>query len=290
MKPWRAGLLVFGTSGAVLVLEIVVGRLLAPYVGVSLETFTGIIGTCLAGIAAGSALGGTIADRRDPRALVGPVLIAAGVLTWVALPVVSAVGPRLGNGPVAVVLLTALAVGGPVVLLSAVAPMVTKVRLDTLEETGTVVGGLSAAGTLGALAGTFLTGFVAVSFLPSRVIMLLSGAGLVLAGMVSSWRAGRRPQAAELAVAAAVGVGALLTGSPCEVETRYFCVRIAEDRDDPSRRDLYLDRLRHAAVDLDDATRLDIRYVRLFADAADAMPAGSLDVLHIGGGGFSFPA
>ena len=37
-----------------LVLEILAGRLLAPYVGVSIETFTGIIGVVLAGIAVGA--------------------------------------------------------------------------------------------------------------------------------------------------------------------------------------------------------------------------------------------
>jgi hypothetical protein len=41
--------LVFFTSASVLVLEILAGRMLAPFVGVTLETFTGIIGTVLAG-------------------------------------------------------------------------------------------------------------------------------------------------------------------------------------------------------------------------------------------------
>ena len=45
--------LVFVASGAVLVLEILGIRLLAPYVGLTLETTTTIIGTVLAGIAAG---------------------------------------------------------------------------------------------------------------------------------------------------------------------------------------------------------------------------------------------
>ncbi|MDP8954677.1 MAG: fused MFS/spermidine synthase, partial [Actinomycetota bacterium] len=44
-----AAALVFCTSAAVLVLEILAGRLVAPYVGVSIETFTGVIGTVLAG-------------------------------------------------------------------------------------------------------------------------------------------------------------------------------------------------------------------------------------------------
>ncbi|MDP9020228.1 MAG: fused MFS/spermidine synthase, partial [Actinomycetota bacterium] len=67
MTTRAAAALVFCTSAAVLVLEILAGRLVAPYVGVSIETFTGVIGTVLAGIALGSAAGGRLADRRDPR-------------------------------------------------------------------------------------------------------------------------------------------------------------------------------------------------------------------------------
>ena len=48
LPGWLAIALVVGTSAAILVLEILAGRLLAPYVGVSLETYTGIIGTVLA--------------------------------------------------------------------------------------------------------------------------------------------------------------------------------------------------------------------------------------------------
>ena len=47
-----AAALVFVASGAVLVLEILGVRLLAPYVGLTLETTTSIIGAVLAGIAA----------------------------------------------------------------------------------------------------------------------------------------------------------------------------------------------------------------------------------------------
>ncbi|MBT5775472.1 MAG: fused MFS/spermidine synthase [Dehalococcoidia bacterium] len=60
-----ARVLVFGTSASVLVLEILAGRLMAPYVGVTLETFTGIIGVVLGGIAAGAWLGGWAADQVD---------------------------------------------------------------------------------------------------------------------------------------------------------------------------------------------------------------------------------
>ena len=90
MRSWSANALVFGTSAAVLVLEIVAGRLLAPYVGISLETFTAIIGTVLAGIALGAALGGRLADHRDPHPLIAAALVIGGGLTWLSLPIVTA--------------------------------------------------------------------------------------------------------------------------------------------------------------------------------------------------------
>lgn len=282
--------MVFGTSAAVLVVELIAGRLMAPYVGISLETFTGIIGTMLAGIAAGAAVGGWLADRFPPRSMIGPALVAGGALCWLSLPILSWLGPRVGTGPVAIVTLTTVAFFLPVAVLSSVSPMVAALRLDRLDHTGSVVGGLSAAGTFGALAGTFLTGFVLVAALPSRTIVLAVGGVLVVVGVGISWRLVRtRPDLPTVGVLVlCLAVGARAEG-PCEIETAYFCVRVEERASDPQVRDLYLDRLRHARVHLDDPTELDIRYVRLLANVADALPEGPLDTLHVGGGGFTLP-
>src|SRR5690606_37329778 len=114
---------------------------MAPYVGTSLETFTGIIGTMLAGIAAGAGVGGWLADRGDPRRMVGPAVVAGGALCWLALPVLSFLGPLVGTGPVAIVTLTTAAFFLPVAVLSAVSPMVAALHLDRLDHTGSVVGG-----------------------------------------------------------------------------------------------------------------------------------------------------
>lgn len=295
MRDLNATALVFVTSAAVLVTEIIAGRLMAPYVGVSLETFTGIIGTILAGIALGSALGGRVADVTDPARLVPALVVVGGGLVWLSLPIVTALGPQLGEGPVAIVALTTAAFLAPAAVLSAVPPMVAKLRLDHLGETGTVVGRLSAAATAGALAGTFLTGFVLIAYLPSRVTVITTGALLVLIGVALWVRARTRVglSATAMALVAAGVTGALALGvttsTPCEHETVYYCVRVETDPANPDGRLLVLDTLNHSYVDLADPTLLDFRYVRLFADVAGDLPDGPLDALHVGGGGFTFP-
>lgn len=295
MRSWAAATLVFSTSAAVLVLEILAGRLLAPYVGESLETYTGVIGTILAGIATGAAVGGRIADRRDPKPLLGPTLVVGGLLAWLALPVIDLLGPGVGPDPAGIVVLTSFGFFLPAAVLTAVSPMAAKLRLGDLGETGTVVGGLSAAGTAGALFGTFVTGFVLVAAIPTRPIVLGVGAALVVTGVVlwirlASARADRGAIALVLLAAVSAGGWAISTDGPCEHETQYFCARIEIDPDRPSGRVLWLDTARHSYVDLEDPRHLEFRYTRLFADVTEAtMPPGPIEALHIGGGGFTFP-
>jgi MFS family permease len=297
MSMWLAGLVVLFTSAAVLVLEILAGRLLAPYLGVTLETWTGIIGTILAGIALGTWLGGRLADRVDPRRLLGPLLIVGGALTLAVVPMVGiAGGMRLRSDPVGIVTFAVLCCFLPAAVLSAVSPTVVKIQLRDLAQTGTVVGRLSAIGTAGAIAGTFLTGFVLVAAVPTRPVVIGLGIALVAAGVVlGGWLA--RSQRIQLAV---LGLATLLLGAawtvavpqPCERESAYFCIRVDEGGADGSTvRTLRLDTLRHATVDLADPTWLGFAYTRAFGDVIDAMaaPGSPIDALHLGGGGFTMP-
>ncbi len=294
MSTLSARALVFFTSAAVLVMEVLAGRLMAPFVGVTLETFTGIIGTVLAGIALGAWLGGRAADQRPPQTLIGPALVAGGILALLSPTIVAVMGPSFSGGtPVEIVVLTAVGFFLPAVVLSTVPPLVVKVKLQDLGETGAVVGQYSAFGTFGAIFGTFVTGFVLVAALPTRPILLGVGGALVITGLVMATRhrlVGSR--AVALLAVAAVGVGALTAAfpGPCQTETAYFCARVTADEERPTGRVLWLDNLRHSYVDLEDPTHVEFRYGTLFVDAITTQaPQGALDALYIGGGGFTFP-
>lgn len=293
LPPAVGAALTFAASACVLVLEIAAGRLLAPYVGVSLTTWTSIIGVILGGIALGAWAGGRLADRTRPDRLLGPTFILGGLAAMAAVPVVGAVGGAgLGSDPVAIVTLAALGFVAPAAILSAVAPMIVRASLTDVGTSGSLVGRLSAVGTLGAISGTFLTGFVLLGLVPTRLLILSTGALLVLVGiaLVVTTRGSRSTAALALAGVLASGAAGLAIDDPCERESAYFCIRVTSGSD-PSERTLVLDRARHASVDLEDPTNLRFRYVRWFADAsAEIVEAtgGDFDAVHIGGGGFTF--
>ncbi|WP_456599537.1 fused MFS/spermidine synthase [Blastococcus sp. SYSU DS0616] len=297
LPAWVAAGLTFLSSGAVLVLEIVGLRLIAPYVGVTVQTSTAVIGFALAAIAVGAWLGGATADRTDPRRLLAPLLIAGGALVVAVLPLVRFTGSLLSGADAGgVLLLAAVAVVVPAALLSAVPPMVVKLQLASLDETGAVVGRLSGIGTLGGIAATFATGFVLVAVLPSSVILVATGAVTVLTGVavgvVLRRGDGLRTVPAGLLVLAVVGAGlAAVAPTPCEEETAYHCARVVADPERPSGRVLMLDTLRHSYVDLADPTHLEFAYIRAVAAVTDAVfPTGEpISALHVGGGGLTLP-
>jgi spermidine synthase len=297
VASWLAAVLVVVTSAAVLVLEILASRLVAPYVGLTLETYTAAIGVALAAIAAGAALGGRLADAVDPRRWLGPATAVGGALLLAARPTVISVGQDFrGLGPVGTVVLVLLAVAPAALILSMVTPGVVKLRLRTLDETGQTVGRLSALGTLGALAGTFLTGFVLLAAFPTSTLLLLTGGALLLGGLalaVALPRAHARtppgPLVAVLALGALTAAWLVVLDGPCDYETRYYCASVRADPDRASGRTLVLDGLRHSYVDLADPAHLEFAYTQRIADVLAVQDAGPLDVLHLGGGGFSVP-
>jgi SAM-dependent methyltransferase len=298
LPNWLAVALVVGTSAAILVLEILAGRLLAPYVGVSLDTYTGIIGTVLVGIAIGAWVGGIAADRTNPRALIPVLLVLGGALAIATIPTVRALGSAgASTGLGGILVLTAVGFLPSATVLSAVPPAVVKLQLRSLDTTGATVGRLSAYGTAGAIVATFLTGFVLVAV--AAVTTLIVGVGVLLvASGLGLWILGPRPSRA--ATAGSVGalsafagvalVGATLLGSPCDTQTDYYCVTIVVDDDRPGGRTLVLDDLRHSYVVADDPTHLEFWYTRRFADAVDLFDLSRpIDVVHVGGGAMTVP-
>ncbi|HEX5610187.1 MAG TPA: fused MFS/spermidine synthase [Solirubrobacterales bacterium] len=296
LPPLGAAALVFVAAGAVLMLEILAVRLLAPYVGLTLETTTSIIGAALAGIAVGAAVGGYLADRTNTRLLIVGLLVAGGLLTLLTVPVVRWLGPGArGDGDLAALGITVLALVPAAAVLSAVSPAVAHLQLHDLKVSGTIVGRLSAWATAGALIGTFGTGFLVIPLMPASTAVLTIGLVLVGIGIVLGTRARLLSSAALFAVAIlAFGLGGLsaASDSPCLTETNYHCLELEHDPTTTnSAYSLILDGTYNSYVALEDPTYLAFAYTRWIAKAIDNTfaPKEPLDVVFVGGGGFTLP-
>jgi spermidine synthase len=181
------GLIIFLANAALLVLQLVSSRLLAPFIGSSLETWTSIIGVFLLGIALGNAYGGRLADRYpSPRTLA--VLLAAGAVAAVWMVIFPLVLSSTGAykavplGPRITLLALALCLPAGFVL-SLLTPLAIKLGLPDVSKTGRVAGMVFALSTLGCLVGNYLTGFVLIpAFTINTLVFVAAGALAALAG------------------------------------------------------------------------------------------------------------
>lgn len=185
-------LLAFVASAASLVLELVAGRMLSPYVGVSLYTWTSIIGVVLAGVSIGNFVGGRYADRgASPRRL-GALFLVGGALSLATIPLVAVLG---GSAPVRalpllgrIFVLTTLIFLPPNLVLGMVPPVAIRCALPEVGRTGRVVGLVYACATLGSLVGNFATGFVLTAYLPVNTIVVGVGLALIaIGGLAGEW-------------------------------------------------------------------------------------------------------
>ena len=200
--------MVFLASAITLIIEIIAARILAPHIGVSVYTWTSIIGIILAGISFGNWLGGVIADRAASKGLLGLILMAGAAFTLLILPLAQ-IAPRwVLDLPILwrIVSLTAILFIVPATILAMVTPTVITLTLRDLSKTGKTVGRIYALSTAGAIVGVFLTGFLLIQWLGSRETILYLAITLAIIAIVS----GRLWRSAALILAPILVVGMFL--------------------------------------------------------------------------------
>jgi spermidine synthase len=182
----KANIVVFIASFCTLVIELVAGRIMAPYVGVSLYTWTSIIGVVLAGISIGAYLGGRIADRYPRSSTLGWLLFLSGLGAFSISPLTNLIGGAQFHTSLMtrILLITTIIFFVPSCLLGMISPVVVKLTLNNLEKTGNVVGKIYAFSTLGSILGTFATGFFLISWMGTRHILLTMGIILILSAFI----------------------------------------------------------------------------------------------------------
>ena len=169
------------TGAAIMIIEILGAKMLAPYIGTSHFVWTAQIAVTLVALATGYAAGGRLADR-SPRLrwMYGAVFLAAG---WLGLAVFLTEPLAYGCLRFRLALGSLLAAAGlffvPLALLATVPPFLVRLMTRALADVGTSVGRLSAISTGGSFLGTVLIGYVLIPLLPNSLTMV-GTAGVLL--------------------------------------------------------------------------------------------------------------
>ncbi|MFB6310363.1 MAG: spermidine synthase [Salinirussus sp.] len=277
-------------------IEILAGRLLAPAYGSSVFVWGSVIGVFLAALAAGYWVAGRRAAEHASAGALALALIGAGAVLAVvistadglitasqALPLPARFAPLV---PATVLF------GPPTLLLGFVSPYAAE--LIEARSTGDASGRVYAIGTGGSILGAFGTTFLLIPAFDVVWIGLAYALLTTLAGLGVAPRGALGPRVAAVGATLVIVVAALLAGvggiagggtTIYETETAYQHLRVADSGD---VRTLYLDGVRHSAMDRSNPDRYVFEYTRyfhlpwLFRDDIDR-------VLFVGGGGFSGP-
>ncbi|MDJ0950735.1 MAG: fused MFS/spermidine synthase [Alphaproteobacteria bacterium] len=199
----------FIAGWAIMQLEILGGRVLAPWFGYSVYQWGALIGVVMAALAAGYWLGGKVGDSpRATRFLLAALSISALFVLAVPPFAESFMRPLRALGPGwGAVVATAVLLGVPSVLLATTSPIV--IRLTATEFIAKTAGRVYAVSTVGSIGGTFFAAFYVIPELGSRLGHLVA-AGLIIVAAAALALSARQVKS----LAALVVVSAVLTQIP----------------------------------------------------------------------------
>src|SRR5439155_20516945 len=170
------------TGAAIMIVEILGAKMLAPYVGTSHFVWTAQIAVTLVALATGYYAGGWTVDRwPKPGRLYGCVLLAAMYLC-VSVLIVRPVAYRCLDFQLALgsLLASAFLFFVPLSLLAMVGPFVVRMLTSAVSGVGGNVGRLTAVSTMGSFAGTLLIGYLLIPLFPNSWTMYFTAIVLML--------------------------------------------------------------------------------------------------------------
>jgi len=228
-KISRLEIIVFVSGTVVMVLELIGSRILAPYLGTSIFVWTALIGIILGALSAGYYIGGSLSKKNPKLSTLAAIILVAGLLilsiTILKEPVLKLalpLGVKAGSVVATLMLFTL-----PSIVMGMVSPYAIRLKVQTVEGSGSAAGILYAISTLGSIFGTFLAGFYLIPTFSSTQILLGLGAVMALTALIGGLRL--QPLAV-LVIVGILGIGTSLVPSPYvyESDSAYNHIRVLD--------------------------------------------------------------
>ncbi|MFZ1654929.1 MAG: fused MFS/spermidine synthase [Candidatus Moraniibacteriota bacterium] len=184
LKQNQLPLAVFFTGGAVLVVEVIATRILSPYFGNTIFTFSSVISVILAALSVGYAIGGRLSDKYPSERLFALIILASSLSVFSVYLLVVLVLPsaaydlNIVSGPLIVSAGLFFLPAGLLGLLSPFA-ITLESRRAPQKGIGAVSGSIFFWSTAGSIVGSLGAGFFLIPHFGVSAI-LLGVAGLLL--------------------------------------------------------------------------------------------------------------
>ena len=181
--------LAFSGGFIIMSLELLGGRILAPYFGSSIYVWGSIISIFMLSLSGGYLAGGKLSMFNPSMGKFGAIFLFAAVLLfpliYTAETAMEAIfdqitDPRYGSLVASAILFTL-----PAVILGMISPYSVRLLMETVEKSGQVAGKLYFVSTLGSALGTLATSFYLVLWFEINTILIFMTGSLIFLGLVA---------------------------------------------------------------------------------------------------------
>jgi len=292
MRIGKLELIVFVCGAAVMVVELLGSRVLAPYMGNSIYTWASLIGVVLGALAFGYYIGGRAADRSKTFRVLGFVVLGAALATFAIIPLSPIAQLAILTGPKLGPLIASIILFAPAsILFGMVSPYAIRLKAEQLSKVGSTAGNLYAISTTGSIFGTLLAGFVLIPSFGVKGLLLSVGAAVALASFLCFTKKSLGMLApAAIVFLAGASLFPMEPPSPGTVvysaESEYHLIRIVDNKE-MGMRSMLIDIFTQSS-EYFDSDELAIEYMKCSLVALEANPNPER-VLFLGLGGGTLP-
>lgn len=181
---------VFVCGAMVMIFELVGSRILGPYFGTSIFVWSSLIGIILGSLSLGYYLGGKFADKKPSFNNLSLIIFLSSILMGLTIlikdPLLIFLQANFADVKLGSVFASLIIFLPASVFLGMVSPYATKLRIESLKNSGSIVGNLYAISTAGSIAGTFLAGFYLIPHFGTDKLLIILSVILVIVSLALS--------------------------------------------------------------------------------------------------------
>ena len=182
-------LLAFCSGFCIMGIELLGGRILAPYFGSSVHIWGSIITVFMLSLSFGYLLGGKLSTRSASLKHYGFIFIIAGLtilpIVFFAQHMMEAIFVNIEDSRYGSLLASVVLFFIPTIFLGMLSPYSVRLLVTNKDHSGNVAGNLYFISTLGSALGTIITSFYLVLYFDVNAIVLTFSSMLILLGLLA---------------------------------------------------------------------------------------------------------